>query len=185
MTMTSVCPLGRARERAFRLYAPGFDAGQPRKVGTKRARRAASAGVARSGHRQLPLPHTTDRVLEAWGPDRATYLSEALLALVEIFAEVPDRATADVLALGAPADGAQDVLVSLLEEVIDVVDALGVVPVRFHLAEAEDGSLAGDMEVVPTSDVELVGPVPKGVSYHALEIAASDGGWRCRVLVDV
>ena len=47
---------------------------------------------------------------------------------------------------------------SLLEEVIDVVDALGVVPVRFHLAEAEDGSLAGDMEVAPTSEVELVGP---------------------------
>ena len=150
---------------------------------SNRAEKAASAGAARSGHRQLP--HTADRVLEAWGPDRATCLSEALLALVEIFAEVPDQATADVLALGASAGGAQDVLVSLLEEVIYVVDALGVVPVRFHLAEAEDGSLAGDMEVVPTSDVELVGPVPKAVSYHALEIAPSDGGWRCRVLVDV
>ncbi len=107
------------------------------------------------------------------------------MALVDTFAKVRDQATTDALPLGSAASGAQDALVSLLEEVIYVVDALGVVPVRFHLAEAEDGGLAGDMEVVPTSEVELVGPVPKGVSYHALEIVAWDGGWRCRVLVEV
>ena len=47
---------------------------------------------------------------------------------------------------------------SLLEEVVYVVDALGVVPVRYHLVEAEVGNFAGDMEEVPTSEVELVGP---------------------------
>ncbi len=176
--------LADAGERALRLYAACLDAGQSQRVATSsRASEAAPGGASPSGHRQLP--HTADRVLEAWGPDRATCLSEALLALVESFAEVPDRAAVQVLPLGASAGGAKDVLVSLLEEVIYAVDALGVVPLRFHLAEAEDGSLAGDMEVVRTSEVELVGSVPKGVSYHALEIASSDGGWRCRVLVDV
>ena len=136
-----------------------------------------------SGHRQLP--HTADRLLEAWGPDRATCLTEALLALVDTFAEVYDSVTTEVLPLATSARGAEDALVSLLEEVIYVVDALGVVPVRFHLAEAEDGGLAGDMEVVPASRVDLVGPVPKAVSYHALEAAPFDGGWRCRALVDV
>ncbi len=148
----------------------------------RQAEEPAPTRAVPSGHRQLP--HTADRALEAWGPDRAACLTEALLALVETFAEVRDLATTEVLPLGA-VSGPQDALVSLLEEVIYVVDALGVVPVRFHLAEAEDGSLAGDMEVVPASEVELVGPVPKGVSYHALEIAPWDGGWRCRVLVDV
>jgi SHS2 domain-containing protein len=135
------------------------------------------------GHRRLP--HAADCLLEAWGPDRAACLTEALLALVETFAEVDDSVTAEVLPLATSASGAEDALVSLLEEVIYVVDALGVVPVRFHLAEAEDGGLAGDMEVVPASSVVLVGPVPKAVSYHALEIASFDGGWRCRALVDV
>jgi len=152
-------------------------------VTANRGSKTTSADADGSGHRQLS--HIADRVLEAWGPDRATCLSEALLALVATFAQVEDRATTEVLPLGAPATGARDALVSLLEEVIDVVDALGVVPVRFHLAEAEDGSLVGDMEVVPTSDVELVGPVPRSVSYQALEIAPWDGGWRCRVLVNV
>ncbi len=143
----------------------------------------ATVGEARSGHRQLP--HTADCLLEAWGPDRATCLTEALLALVETFAEVRDPASTEVLPLSASATGASDALVSLLEDVIYVVDALGVVPVRFHLADAEDGSVAGDMEVVSASRVDLVGPVPKAVSYHELAIAPFEGGWRCRVLVDV
>ncbi len=112
-------------------------------------------------------------------------MTEALLALVETFAEVHDPASTTVLPLSASETGPQDALVSLLEEVIDVVDALGVVPVRFHLAEAEGGGLAGDMEVVSARQVGLVGPVPKAVSYHALAIAPYEGGWRCRVLVDV
>ncbi len=135
------------------------------------------------GHRQLP--HAADCLLEAWGPDRATCLTQALLALVDTFAEVHDSVTTEVLPLATPASGAEDALVSLLEEVIYLVDALGVVPIRFHLAEAEDGGLAGDMEVVPASRVDLVGPVPKGVSYHALQAAPFGGGWRCRALVDV
>lgn len=124
-------------------------------------------------------------MLEAWGPDRAACVAEALCALVETFCEVQDPVTTEVLPLAAPSGGAADALVSLLEEVIYVVDALGVVPVRFHLFEAEDGGLVGDMEVVPASQVDLVGAVPKAVSYHALEMVPYDGGWRCQVLVDV
>lgn len=124
-------------------------------------------------------------MLEAWGPDRAGCTTEALLGLVETFAGAQDPVTTRVLPLEASATGAEDALVSLLEEVIYVVDALGVVPVRFHLVQAEDGGLTGDMEVVPASQVDLVGPVPKAVSYHGLEIAPVATGWRCRVLVDL
>ena len=74
---------------------------------------------------------------------------------------------------------------SLFEEVIYALDVFSVVPVRFHLAETEDGGIAGDMEVVPADQVGLVGPVPKAVSYHELSMASDEGGWRCRVLVDV
>ena len=56
---------------------------------------------------------------------------------------------------------------------------------RFHLAETEGGGIAGDMEVVPADKVEVVGPVPKAVSYHELSMAPVEGGWRCRVLIDV
>ncbi|HMK98576.1 MAG TPA: archease [Acidimicrobiales bacterium] len=135
------------------------------------------------GHRLLP--HTADAVIEAWGPDRPACLVEAMEALVDIFAEAGDAAVTRTLPLSAEAAASADVLVSLLEEVIYVTEVLGVVPVRFHLADTEDGGVAGDMEVVEAGQVELVGPVPKAVSYHGLDIAEHDGTWRCRVLVDV
>ncbi|HUI03434.1 MAG TPA: archease [Acidimicrobiales bacterium] len=131
------------------------------------------------------LPHTADAIIEAWGPDRASCLGQALLGLVRSFAEVPDSAATQLLPIAAPPGGPEDVLVSLLEDLLYVVDVFSVVPLRFHLSETEGGGIAGDMEVVPADQVEVVGPVPKGVSYHGLSMAPHDGGWRCHVLIDV
>lgn len=136
-----------------------------------------------AGHRLAP--HMADCIIEAWGPDRASCLTEALYALVEEFAEVPDPSSTRVLALGTGPSGAEDALVSLLEDVIYALEVFSVVPVRFHLAESEEGGVAGDMEVVPIGQAVLVGPVPKAVSYHDLSMAGDDAGWRCHVLVDV
>jgi len=106
-------------------------------------------------------------------------------ALVEIFADVSDETVSRALPVSAERASDADLLVSLLEDEIYTIDVFGVVPVRFHLADTEDGGVAGDMEVVEASGVELVGPVPKAVSYHGLEMAEEGGGWRCRVVVDV
>jgi SHS2 domain-containing protein len=138
---------------------------------------------ALAGHRLVP--HTADCVIEAWGPDRPACLIEALLGLVEGFAQVAEDCTTKVVPIGAGPGAARDVLVSLFEDVIFSLDVFSVVPVRFHLAESEDGGIAGDMEVVPCSHAIAVGPVPKGVSYHELFMGQGKDGWRCRVLVDV
>ena len=124
-------------------------------------------------------------MIEAWGPDRASCLTEALYALVEEFAEIPDAAASRLLPLATELQGAEDALVSLLEDVICALDVLSVVPVRFHLTETESGGIAGDMEVVSVDQAVLVGPVPKAVSYHGLEMFPDEGGWRCRALIDV
>ncbi len=76
-------------------------------------------------------------------------------------------------------------LVSLAEEVVDTLDVVGVVPVRFHLAPTEDGGVSGDMEVVPVDRVRLTAPAPKGVSYHHLRCGPSGGGWRCEATIEV
>ena len=138
----------------------------------------------RQGHRLTPRP--TDRLIEAWGPDRPTCLIEALTGLVESFARVPEVTASRVLPLCGDAGGGEDILVGLLEEVVFALDVFSVVPIRFHLEEAEDGGVAGDMEVVTLTDVEVVGPVPKVVSHRGLSFgAAGDGGWACRAFVQV
>jgi len=136
-----------------------------------------------AGHRLVP--HTADCIIEAWGPDRATCLTEALLGLVEGFAAVGDANASEVVPIGAGPGAAEDELVALFEQVIFSVDTSSVVPVRFHLGETEGGAIAGRMDVVPADDIVAVGPVPKGVSYHELSMVEAEGGWRCRVLVDV
>jgi len=136
-----------------------------------------------AGHRVVP--RTSDCVIEAWGPDAAACVSEALEALVEGFAEVLDTPSSRVLPLAAAPGGAEDGLVALLEDVIYTVDVFSVVPVRFHLALSEGGAIAGDMEVVPLDQVVIVGPMPRAVSYHELSMTARPGGWRCRVLIEV
>jgi len=102
-----------------------------------------------------------------------------------VFAEPPDPAATTVVPVDAEPDGAEDMLVSLLEDVIFAVDVLSVVPVRVHLVETEDGGMAGDLEVVPLDQVSLVEPVPKAVSYHELSVTLSGGKWRCHVLIEV
>jgi SHS2 domain-containing protein len=136
------------------------------------------------GHRVGP--HTADCVIEAWAPTRPECLVEAMEALVEIFADIDPAAGATRLVpVSAERAADIDLLVSVLEEVIYVTDVLGSVPVRFHLAETEDGGVAGDMEVADSRDVVLVGPIPKAVSYHGLEMAERAGSWRCRAVIDV
>jgi SHS2 domain-containing protein len=128
-------------------------------------------------------PRGTDYVIEAWGPDRVTCLSEAVGALVSIFTSVPDAAATATLPLVLESAPAPDLLVTLLEEVIDTIGVFGKVPAHVHLAEAEDGGVAGDLEVVDADVLTLTRPVPTSVSWHGLEIGASGGAWRCRVVV--
>lgn len=151
-------------------------------AGQKEVERQA-AGRGRSGHRLVP--HTADCIMEAWGPDRVTCITEALLCLVESFADVPDSPATTLVPLACGPAGEEDLLVCLLEDVITDIDVLSAIPVRFHLGETEDGGIAGDMEVVSSEGVELIGPVPKGVSYHELSMTRSPGGWMCHVLFDV
>ncbi len=136
-----------------------------------------------SGHRLIP--HTADWIIEAWAPDPVGCIAEALRALVEEFADVRNEPSSRTLPLTATEGAGEDALVQLLEEVIYVVDVFSVVPVQFHLADTEDGGVVGDMEVVPASHAEMVGPSPKGVSYHNLSMTHDDGHWRCHVLIDV
>ena len=128
-------------------------------------------------------------VLEAWARDREGCFAQAVAALVSTFADVtgrgPDPAPVSHHHLRvAPGPDAEQ-LVTLLEEVLFLLDARGVVPVGVAVRPDPGGGLDADFEVVPVSEVPLVGAVPKAVTWHRLAVEPSARGWRCRVLVDV
>lgn len=121
--------------------------------------------------------------IEAWGPDRAGCFAEALRALVSQYARVTDPPVSRTLPLAAGPGPAEELLASLLEEVVGTIEVFSLVPVRFHLVDAEDGGVSGDMEVVALSEAHVVGRAPRSVDRGGLTVVGNGGGWRCRVLV--
>lgn len=134
------------------------------------------------GHRLLE--HTADWAFEAWGPSRPACFEEAVLALVECFADTSSAPAPKPIpvALGPASDA--DLLVTLLEEVIYTADVLGVVPATVELVDTDDGGLTGTFDAVAIDSIEPTGPAPKGVSRD-IDIARDGAGWTCHVLIDV
>jgi SHS2 domain-containing protein len=137
-----------------------------------------------AGHRLVA--HTADLILEAWAPEWRACLVEAVRALVESFVDREDAADSADRANRSLHAGARDPegqLVALLDEVIYLLDAEDLVAVDVEINDVEP-ELRGRFAVVPVDAVTAVGPAPKAVSLHGLDVHKDDG-WSCRVLVDV
>ena len=136
------------------------------------------------GHRTVP--HTADLRVVAWGETREDCLAEAVLGMVESFAEMDGlspRRTA-IRHVTAPTD--EDLLVAVLDEVIYGMDADDEIPVVLEVKQARDGGVDLVMAVTDITAIETVGAIPKAVSLHELACAAdSSGCWQCSVTVDV
>lgn len=136
------------------------------------------------GHRALP--HTADVRIEAWAPTREECVAEAVHALVDTFASVPDAdAVADVepASMSTAVRSDEDALVVVLDEVIYLVDTRGV-PVGVEV-EFDGKTLRAEFALVPVESVEIIGAAPKAVPLHGLRFAPGTDGWSCEVLIDV
>lgn len=141
---------------------------------------------AKAGHRILP--HTADLALEAWAPTRDQCLDEAVRALVETFATWDDAVAPDAVTCAIEPAGDENLLASVLDEVIYLVEVHRRVPTEV----AEVTQVAGPVErvdvrfaTVPADETTVVGAIPKAVALHQLRFGHADGGWRCQVTIDV
>lgn len=175
--------------------AEAADAGRRRQrpPGSARAHRDRTAGGGRgratgagpdAGYRLVS--HTADVIVEAWGPTRAACFGEAVRGLVASFAETTDVAASSRHETDlASAGDDEDLLVDLLDEVIYLADAHGVVPVGGRFRDRDDGGLAVVFDVADVEAVRPSGAVPKATTYHGLEVVREAGRWRCRATIDV
>lgn len=81
-------------------------------------------------------------------------------------------------------DADEDVLVSVLEEVIYLLDTEGAVPARVETRRGGHGSLLC-LHLVPLHRVEPVGAAPKAVTLAGLRFGPDSEGWSCEATVDV
>ncbi|MGH9032244.1 MAG: archease [Acidimicrobiia bacterium] len=139
---------------------------------------------AARGHRILP--HTADLIVEAWAATRAACMEEAVTAMVEAFADTGGAEAAEPVPVALDAAGDEDLLVGVLEEVIYLVEVLGVMPTAVAIAERDDGGVSGCFDVVPLAEAEEIGAVPKAIARGHLTFGPdADGRWGCRVTIDV
>jgi protein archease len=102
-----------------------------------------------AGHRSVP--HTTR--FEAWAPNRDQCLAEAVLAMIEGFADT-------TLAMGIaetqiwiePTDD-DDQLARLLDEIIHRLHTASVLPIDLEVSEPQGGGLDVRLTVAPLHNV--------------------------------
>lgn len=132
------------------------------------------------------IEHTADLGLEVEAPTLAVLFERAGLAMLGLMLDLTPLEPRDRVALAVEADG--------LEEVFH--DWLQMLLVRFQT----DGFAACELDVTrvdervvrATAAGERVDPARhplyteiKGVTYHALAVRRTDGGWWARVILDV
>ncbi|MEW2477839.1 archease [Micromonospora gifhornensis] len=138
-------------------------------------------GAAR-GHRLVP--HTADVRIEAWAPDRAGCLAEAVTAMVESFADLAGARLHAEREFRPPPAADEDLLVAVLDEVIYRMETADELPLVTEITD-DAGGLRVRWGVTATGEVELTGAVPKAVSLHELRFGGDDAGWSGAVTLDV
>ena len=134
-----------------------------------------------AGHRSVP--HTT--CFEAWAPNRDQCLAEAVLALIEGFADTTHAAViAETQIWIEPADD-DDQLARLLGEIINRLHADCVLPVDLEFSEPQDDGLDVRLAVVSLRDAHLTGPLPKEVLLSEVSLRRMGGQWHATFAVAV
>ncbi|MGI5346968.1 archease [Streptomyces sp. CA-250714] len=152
------------------------------------------------GHRTVP--HTADVRIEAWGGSREQCLAEAVLGMVECFADLTGLSEAEahsVRHLRVTGNSDADLLATLLDEIVFRVEVHGEVPVAVETetvetaptdrASAAAASGGNEVEVRlavrDLASVPITGAPPKAVSWNELQLEPGPSGWSCAVTVDV
>jgi protein archease len=139
-------------------------------------------GGDESGHRAVS--HTADVRVEAWAPTRERCIAEAVLGAVETFVDTSTAHATGSYRCQLTANSDVDLLVTVLDEVIYLMDTAGEVPVDVEL-EPVDGRLDASFATVDAAVLPQLGAIPKGVSLYELSLAPGSPGWFCSVTLDV
>lgn len=170
--------------------------GDVRRIG-RPGRRLSTTGRAEirdAGHRALP--RAADLRIEAWAPDRAACVAEAVAAAVESFVDVGQWRARGRHRTVVWADGDAGILAAVLDEMIFVLETLGVVPVwtrlrpaprqlRHRIGARRPAPFRLDFGLVDLADLTQVGAAPKAVSLRGLHLDRRPRGWTCEVTIDV
>jgi SHS2 domain-containing protein len=142
--------------------------------------------VRERGHRFVP--HTADIRIEAWAPTREGCLVEAVTALTASFADLAGARPELEVTTEFPASSDVEALVSVLDEVIYLLDTRNAVPVKVEVTtrqRTEPAPVVCRFWLAPIERVALTGSIPKAVTLHQIHFGPGRDHWSCAVTIDV
>jgi SHS2 domain-containing protein len=129
------------------------------------------------------VDHTAELELHVEAPTAEAVFRDALDALRELLVERMDGAEGEPATheVHASAPDRPTLLAEWLAELVYLAEADGFVPERAESLELSADSVDARVGGVRSAPPNLV----KAVTYHRLELAEADGGWRATVVLDV
>lgn len=134
--------------------------------------------------------HTADAGVVVTAADRETLFAEALRALIDCITEVDRVQPRENRAVRLTAADQELLLVEWLGEALYRFEVEGFVAAAARLTIVElpgkgltlTGEMAGEPHDPGRHPHKLA---VKAITYHGLEVARTDGGWRARVIFDI
>jgi SHS2 domain-containing protein len=131
------------------------------------------------------LPHTADVAIRAWAPDLRGLIEQAARGMIEMMYE-PLPEPGQFIQIIGEGDGAEDLLIDCLREILLLPELSGLIPVSVavqNLGERRAVCLVG-VVAQPHEGVQIQQQI-KAVTYHGLEIARTARGLQVEVVFDV
>ena len=135
--------------------------------------------------RYEPLDHTADTGIVAYGANLPELFENAAFGMFDLMFDLSELHTGREQPVSVEAEGLEELLLRWLEELLFRAESEGLAWLDFSVAEVGEQSLSGVAKGVSSEGIELVGPPIKAVTYHDLEVAETESGWRARVIFDV
>lgn len=126
----------------------------------------------------------SDLAIRVRGPDPSACLASAVEGLAASLAEVGSGVERRRVPLRLAGDRPVELLVSLVQEAILLLDTEGLLAVGLVAATVDRG-LSGELVVVDLDDVVVHGDPPKAATWHDARLDASEGRWEGSVTVDL
>ncbi len=131
------------------------------------------------------LEHTADLGLWVEADSREELLASAVWALGELMYRGPREGVMQWLPLELGGADLADLLVQLLNEVIYLAEAEGLLAVALEVSELKPDRLAGRVGVLPLEQGHQVREPVKAVTYHQARVEPRGERWRAQVVLDV
>lgn len=139
------------------------------------------------GHRQDSgtLEHTADLGLWVEADSREELMASAVCALAELMYRGPRDGEIQWLPVELAGADMAELLVQLLNEVVYLAEAEGLLAVALKVRELGPDRLCARVGVVPLGREHQVREPVKAVTYHQARVEPLGERWRAQVVIDV